>query len=31
MDVFGPEDAQDAMRAAQAFVDWAAAELKPVA
>lgn len=31
MDVFGPEDAQHAMQAAQAFVDWAAAELKPVA
>lgn len=31
MDVFGPEDSERAMQAAKAFVDWAAAELNPVA
>ena len=31
MDVFGPEDAERAMQAASAFVDWAATELNPVA
>lgn len=31
MDVFGPEDAERAMQAAKAFVDWAADLLQPVA
>ncbi len=31
MDVFGPEDAEQAMQAAKAFVDWASAQLEPVA
>jgi HEPN domain-containing protein len=31
MDVFGPEDAERAMQAAKAFLDWAATELNPVA
>jgi HEPN domain-containing protein len=31
MDVFGPEDAEQAMQAAKAFVDWAGAQLNPVA
>ena len=31
MDVFGPEDAERAMQAAKAFLDWAASELNPVA
>ena len=31
MDVFGPEDAEQAMQAAKTFVDWAGAQLNPVA
>jgi HEPN domain-containing protein len=31
MDVFGPEDAERAMQAAKAFLDWAASVLNPVA
>ena len=31
MDVFGPEDAEQAMRAAKALVDWAGTQLNPVA
>jgi hypothetical protein len=31
MDVFGPEDAEQAMRAAMALVDWAGTQLNPVA
>jgi HEPN domain-containing protein len=30
MDVFGPEDAELAMNAARAFVDWAVASLNPL-
>ena len=30
MDVFGPEDAAEAMHAATAFLDWAAATLRPL-
>ena len=29
MDVFGPEDVQEAMEAAKALVDWAATVLTP--
>ncbi len=29
MDVFGPEDAQEAMKAAKALVDWVATVLTP--
>ena len=31
MDVFGPEDAEQAIRAAKALLDWAGTQLNPVA
>ena len=31
MDVFGPEDAEQAMQAEMALVDWAGTQLNPVA